>query len=111
MTNDDSDKEPSMQRDGDTTDSSTDNIPPKKVKKGSKKKRAASSLSSEADLYFRERRAYLKKAAPLKLAALRSKAKYWDLVVKDAEEKIKKGKHPIVNPSMMPSSHDSEDDL
>ena len=29
-TNDDSDEEPSMQRDGDTTDSSTDNIPPKK---------------------------------------------------------------------------------
>ena len=32
----------------------------------------------------------MKKAAPLKLAALRSKAKYWDFVVKDAEEKIKK---------------------
>ena len=72
---------------------------------------AALSLSSEADLYFHERIAYWKKAAPLELAALKSKAEYQDLVVKDAEEWIKKGKCPILNPSMMPSSDDLEDDF
>ena len=110
-TNDDMEEEPKMQRDGDTTNSSRDNIPPKKVKKGSKKKMAAPSLSSEADLYFHERIAYWKKASPLELAALKSKAEYQDLVVKDAEEWIKKGKCPILNPSMMPSSDDLEDDF
>ena len=108
--NDDQDQGTSMQKEEVTTDSSSDTVPRVKESKRSKKKKASRSLSTEADLYFRERRAYWKKAAPLKLAALKSKAKYWELIAKDAEERIQRGQCPIVKPSALPSSDESEDD-
>ena len=108
--NNDQDQGTSMQKEEVKTDSSSDTVPRVKESKMSKKKKASRSLSTEADLYFSEHRAYWKKAAPLKLAALKSKAKYWELIVKDAEERIQRGKSPIVKPSALPSSDESEDD-
>ena len=108
--NNEQDQGTSLQKEEVTTDSSSDTVPRVKESKRSKKKKASRSLSTEADLYFRERRAYWKKAAPLKLAALKSKAKYWELIAKDAEERIQRGKSPIVKPSALPSSDESEDD-
>ena len=108
--NNELDQGTSMEKEEVATDSSADMAPMVKEMKRSKKKKASPSLCTEADLYFRERRAYWKEAAPLKLAALRSKAKYWELIVKDAEERIQRGKSPIVKPSALPSSDESEDD-